>query len=102
MTPIQRHNARIALAKKIALDIAERFIYDTWSFNKPVVLREYIIYALKPFFMSNDIADVKVSELQDKDSFYPKISIEIEIVPMTSVYFKTICITDEIGDEEVV
>lgn len=99
MTSMQRHNARIALAKKIVLDIAERFIYDTWSFNTPVVLRERIIYALKPFFMSNDIVDVKVHVLRDKDSFYPKISIEI--VPMMSVDF-TICITDEISDEEVV
>ena len=80
-----QHEARVALARQIARDVFQYFFdiniignpINQHSYRTIVNCREYIIYWLKPFFVSNDIEDVKVRVLQDKDNFYPTIVIDV-------------------------
>ena len=76
-----RHEARVALANLMAKDALGKFLDDNYyallTNGMMCNCRERIAHCLKPFFVSNDIEDIVVKELRDKDNFYPVLVAKV-------------------------
>lgn len=101
MTLLQRHEARVKLARKIAKDAFDEYIngsaFSYLNVGYSIILREYLIFALKPFFMSNDIENIKVDKMRDKDYFYPIFNIII--IPKQNIYVDMVIKLEETSME---